>query len=710
MRDGKKAVPAAAKKVLWALFSFALSLSEARSGVYPFGLAACCGAFAEGPSVFLGVLAASLLGGEPGYLRAAAAMVVYAARRLAAKKGKRFGAVGAGAAAVAVTGAIAVREFAVGNVLFSSATRAACTLAILPLFAVLFAFYTPFAGPLMPRTTHFKRQIALLAWAFCAVRAVALIDIGTFMPSLAIGMFCALAAGRESPFFGGMCGFAAGLAAGPVYIPVMCIAGLAYGVFCADLKWFALVFATLTSLSSGVYLASLEGAFPEFFNLVAGAAAFGMLCRRLPAPARETKPRSANSAELKKMSAAFAAISEVFYTGPDKPVTGAELCAEIKPALFDRCAKCRFYGACRIDKYDYVNHLTDLAMRGESLPRHIGEQCPQAAAMARTALGAAARKRDEAAKASGEKAESYLSFARILSSAGEKAERDRSADPALTARAGEALSALGLRFGSVAVRGSRAIEFAAKGVIFEKSAVTPQQLSGAVARALGVKMSAPQLEKAASGWDVRMSALPGIRIEYGKAASCKTGESVSGDTAIAFESEDRRFYSLLADGMGSGENAASASRLAALFMEKLILAGGDKKEALAMLNRMLLSRRDEVYTTVDLLEIDRISGEASIIKAGAAPSYLFRTGKCWRIATDTPPAGVLDGMRVTQTAIKFRRGDVLVMLSDGACPDHGALPAPAEKRSASAYASAILESQRGRIAADDMSVCVIKAV
>ena len=55
-------------------FGLLLALSEARCGVFPFGLALCCGApglqFAE----FAGVLAASLAGGSSGYVRAAAAM------------------------------------------------------------------------------------------------------------------------------------------------------------------------------------------------------------------------------------------------------------------------------------------------------------------------------------------------------------------------------------------------------------------------------------------------------------------------------------------------------------------------------------------------------------------------------------------------------------------------------------------------------------
>ena len=707
--ERKKVFFAAAEKALCCGGAFALSLSEARCGVFPFGLALCCGARGNAASVFLGVFAASLFGGRAGLFRAAAAMLIFAARYIAGERGRNISPAGAFALSLAATAAVGAREFFTGNVLFDSVTRAACTLAILPLFAVLLSFYTPFAHDPRRRAHKLKRQISLLAWAFCAVRAVQAVDVGSVMPSLAVGMICAYAAGRESPFFGGMCGFAAGLAAGPVYIPVMCIAGMAYGVFCPDLKWFALVFSGLVSLSSGVYLTSLEGAFPEFFNLVAGVVAFAPISKRLPPPVREARPQSGSAAELKKMSAAFAAISEAFYTKDHAEAPRAELCASIKPELFARCEKCRKYTSCRIDKYDYVNHLTGLAASGDALPGYIGEQCPQAAALVKTAIGLAAKLKNETAARTCDRAENYMSFARILCSAGEKCESDRAADTDSSERVRRALEDAGLRFGSVTVRGGRTPELTVTDVDAESGA-TPESLRNAAAGALGVNMSAPELFRTAEGWEIRMAALPGLRIEYGRAMSGKAGETVSGDTAVAFESDDKRFFSLLADGMGSGADAAGASRLAALFMEKLILAGGDKKEALAMLNRMLLSRRDEVFTTVDLLEIDRMSGEASLIKAGAAPSYLFRTGKCWKIATDTPPAGVLDGMKVTQTSLRFRRGDVLVMLSDGACPEDGVPRLPGGKKTASACASAILESRRGREDADDMSVCVIKAV
>lgn len=708
MTERKKRLVFSAKKAAAGAFAFALSLSESRAGVFPFGLALCCGAREHTAEFFLGTFAASLLGGESGYFRAAAAMIVFAIKWAAKRRQKEFGTAGAAVTSIAVTAAMAVREFLAQNVIFLSITRAGATFAILPLFAVLISFYTPFTPYAAHSAGKAKRQISLLAWAFCAVRAVQIADIAPFMPSLAAGVVCTLAAGRESPFFGGMCGFACGLAAAPVYIPVMCIAGMAYGVFCPDVRWFALIFSTLISLSSGVYLATFESAFPQFYNLVAGSAAFGIIAHKLPPVAKISAAQSGNYAQIKKMSAAFAAISEAFYTQPPAAVPRHELCAQIKPQVFSKCAKCRKYGSCRIDKYDYVNHLTALAALAEPLPPHMGEQCDFAPELVRCAISAAARLRGKAAVR--DRAESYMSFARILSSAGEAGERDRACDPAAASAVRREFARAGLECAAVTVRGKRAPEIFACGIDLQKCTAAPEQIRAAAARALGVRMSAPELKNGNSGWEMRLFALPGLRIEYGKAAAVKAGETVCGDTAVAFESDDKRFYSLLADGMGSGADAAGASRLAALFMEKLILAGGDKKEALAMLNRMLLSRRDEVFTTVDLLEIDRMSGDACLIKAGAAPSYLFRTGKCWKIATDTPPAGVLESMKVTQTAIKLRHGDVLVMLSDGACPENGALPAPAEKRSASAYAGAILESQRPRRAADDMSVCVIKAV
>lgn len=71
--------------------------------------------------------------------------------------------------------------------------------------------------------------------------------------------------------------------------------------------------------------------------------------------------------------------------------------------------------------------------------------------------------------------------------------------------------------------------------------------------------------------------------------------------------------------MGSGRDAALTSRLAAIYLEKLLCVGADKGDALRMLNKVLMAKKDEVFTTVDLIEIDKLTGEATLVKAGAAP-------------------------------------------------------------------------------------------
>jgi stage II sporulation protein E len=87
-----------------------------------------------------------------------------------------------------------------------------------------------------------------------------------------------------------------------------------------------------------------------------------------------------------------------------------------------------------------------------------------------------------------------------------------------------------------------------------------------------------------------------------------------------------------------------------------------------MLNGLLSarSRREcEASTTVDLLEVDLVSCEASLFKCGAAPTYLLREGLATRFFSRTAPVGILEALDAERIRFDVREGDVILQVSDG---------------------------------------------
>lgn len=155
----------------------------------------------------------------------------------------------------------------------------------------------------------------------------------------------------------------------------------------------------------------------------------------------------------------------------------------------------------------------------------------------------------------------------------------------------------------------------------------------------------------------------------GVAARKKDGETVSGDAGTYFKREDGVLYVLLCDGMGSGVLANRESNLAVRLLEQFLQAGVDTEHALLTLNSALALRGEEEggFTTVDLLQVDLFTGEGSIYKLGAAPTYI-RHGEVVRKITGTAlPAGLRagDGGRPDCTRVRLEPGDCVLMVSDG---------------------------------------------
>jgi stage II sporulation protein E len=110
-----------------------------------------------------------------------------------------------------------------------------------------------------------------------------------------------------------------------------------------------------------------------------------------------------------------------------------------------------------------------------------------------------------------------------------------------------------------------------------------------------------------------------------------------------------------------------------MLIEKMLSAGNRADTTLRMLNNVIRSENmgggSECSATVDLLELDLMSGVASFIKSGAAPTYIARRGTVYKISSRTMPVGIIKDADARITKFDTEKGDIIVMISDGCCHD-----------------------------------------
>ena len=144
-------------------------------------------------------------------------------------------------------------------------------------------------------------------------------------------------------------------------------------------------------------------------------------------------------------------------------------------------------------------------------------------------------------------------------------------------------------------------------------------------------------------------------------------ERENGDRCMWFAGVECRYYILLCDGMGTGEEAAREASAAGSILRKLLSAGFPPEHALRSINSICALQGKAGAVTVDLCELRLDTGKAVLYKWGAAPSYVIARGEPIKIGTASPPPGlsVSDG-RETVEKLSLRKGETLVLLSDGA--------------------------------------------
>lgn len=155
--------------------------------------------------------------------------------------------------------------------------------------------------------------------------------------------------------------------------------------------------------------------------------------------------------------------------------------------------------------------------------------------------------------------------------------------------------------------------------------------------------------------------------EIGVSQICCGNNPVCGDAYDTFFDGNGRLVLILSDGMGTGGRAAVDGAMASGLMSRLLKAGFDYDSALKILNSsMLFKSTDESTATLDVISVDLYTGKTTLLKAGAAPTLIRRNGKAGKAQSTSLPAGILREIGFDRAVISLKKGDLILMMSDGA--------------------------------------------
>lgn len=515
---------------------------------------------------------------------------------------------------------------------------------------------------------------------------------------------------------GAAAGLVCGVAFEPLYAPLFVLAAIAYGLladvsatlasssaFAAGMIWGLYIdgMGALTALLPGLLLSAATFCGAEKAGLFDPAATPAATATAAAYPRKygevyrveadvSLRRLRANEERLRAVSESFASLAEVFYNLSDRLrrpgiLDLRRVCDRSFEKMCDGCAK---HDVCW--GLEYGSSLDMIALICSSLhesgqadtdcvPEHIKRRCTRISSIIDDInKGCASLTK---AVLQSEKmsifALDYDAMSRILSDAldEQRADFDRSSD--FEGKVTAALRGLGIEPEVLYVWGARRRYVCARGIdadrtMFEASAVK-EKLEGV----FECRLEDPLIEIASDGGAgtgrLSMTFTTKRKFTVERAALTSAAEDsedgVCGDSTVMFETGRDYFYALISDGMGTGGGAAFSSGVSSLFLEKMLKAGNRTKTALRMLNGVLRARsgaREMEYSaTVDLLEVDLLTGEASLIKSGAAPTFVRRRGDIFKLHSKTVPLGILTALDAQQTKLELSEGDVIVMVSDG---------------------------------------------
>ena len=535
------------------------------------------------------------------------------------------------------------------------------------------------------------------------VRSADFAEIAGVPVSLLLALLLSLAtAGFAGVWYGAAAGVICGIACRPVLIPAFLIAALICGGLRGRGKGtVGIPLACLGALGWSVYiLGAAEAAVLLPAYLAVGTVmtpVLGFADRRADgaAPAvgdgetalslRQVRDRHEDSnGRFRDLSDAFSGLSEMFYNLSDRLRRPGTLdLRRICDSSFDAvCADCPNKTVCWGLEYSETLAvmsalIAQLHTKGRvddgQIPEHLRHRCRSMDLILRQINAGCARLTGELLRSSRTEvlAMDYEAAASLINDALAEDGGEYRSDPELENRVSVYLRDAGIGFGSVTVYGRRRRQIFVRGVDTERARISLDTLRGDLGEMCGSVLGKPTFEVEDGTSSMLLQAQR--RLSVAGAQYNLAEEEVSGDTVNLFANRKDYFYALINDGMGAGREAALTSGLCSVFLEKMLRAGNRAATALRMLNNLILSRcpdsERECSSTVDLMELDLITGKASFIKSGAAPSFIVREGTVRRLQAGSAPIGIIRKLDAQTTEFDLHAGDTVVMVSDGILQD-----------------------------------------
>lgn len=518
------------------------------------------------------------------------------------------------------------------------------------------------------------------------------VSLGRVAASVAV-LFTAHAGGeRTAALTGVVCGFVIGFSTGDflLYVTAYGLGGLLAGVFSA----FGRPGSTLAYAATWGGVSMLADGGPwGLFSVGLGGVVFLMIpYGALRMGARVLGQGGVDEATLRvvvrdRLRQVGESLQDVSDTTRDVARRLGELAVGEEPRLHDRvaqavCRHCAQNTGCWLDRYDATVEALDQALGKLRQGQALGagdlpaafDRCPQKEEVTQTLMQEFRLWRSrqgshrQARRMQGLVTDQFEGLALTLGAIEEELLDIAAGDRVMAARVEEIFHEARLEPQEVICWRGREGRLNCSVTIprYKMTRVQAQDLLPRVEEVSGVRLCYPTLQENRGQCQYLFYERPRYGAEYGSHQIVHPGSKLCGDTVRMVHTQGGLSHIILSDGMGSGSTAAVDSAMAASLLARMLEVGVDHRAALKLMNAALLVKSgEESLATLDLVRLDRYTGQVRFYKAGAAPTVVLKEGRGIVVDATSLPAGILSGVEFEESSLTLAPGDLVVLMSDG---------------------------------------------